>query len=129
MGNLSGFKRRAPTVEERTTPCHACSFPLSHRHHALPFAEHGETPITYPLCPNCHELLHLAIRVIKTPTKRNTALWTGVVKFLGETHVAIRIIIPMAYEHTQFHEDIFFEQLEEIYPDNEDEEMVWTPDE
>jgi ribosomal protein L37E len=52
-------QRRRPTYEERTTPCSACGYPTSQRHHLWDVATHGENKVTLQLCPNCHELQHL----------------------------------------------------------------------
>ncbi len=52
-------KRRRPTVKERKTPCSACGYPSSHRHHLWDVATHGENQVTLQLCANCHELHHL----------------------------------------------------------------------
>lgn len=52
-------KRRRPTITERVTPCSACGFPTSHRHHLWEIASHGENEVTIQLCANCHELQHL----------------------------------------------------------------------
>lgn len=51
--------RRRTTLQERTTPCACCAYPISHRHHVLGFAGSGENRHTLQLCPNCHELFHL----------------------------------------------------------------------
>jgi len=52
-------KRRRPTYSERVTPCTACGYPSSHRHHLWDIAMHGENKVTIQLCANCHELHHL----------------------------------------------------------------------
>ncbi len=52
-------QRRRPTYRERTTPCVACGYPVSHRHHVYDLATHGEHTQTVQLCANCHELQHL----------------------------------------------------------------------
>ncbi len=52
-------KRRRPTITERVTPCSACGYPTSHRHHLWEIASHGENEVTIQLCANCHELQHL----------------------------------------------------------------------
>ncbi|MCC6612084.1 MAG: hypothetical protein IT320_01335 [Anaerolineae bacterium] len=52
-------QRRRPTFRERTTPCAACGYPASHRHHVYDVATHGESERTVALCANCHELQHL----------------------------------------------------------------------
>ncbi|MGQ9910050.1 MAG: hypothetical protein ACUVS2_14575 [Candidatus Flexifilum sp.] len=52
-------KRRRATVKERLTPCSACGYPVSHRHHLWTLEAHGENAVTIQLCANCHELYHL----------------------------------------------------------------------
>lgn len=52
-------RRRRPTYQERMTPCSACGYPVSQRHHLWDIAMHGENMVTIQLCPNCHELQHL----------------------------------------------------------------------
>ena len=52
-------QRRRPTYHERTSPCEACGYPTSHRHHIHDVATHGENLLTVQLCANCHELQHL----------------------------------------------------------------------
>ncbi len=53
------MRRRRPTDRERLTPCSACGYPASHRHHLWDIATHGENQVTVQLCANCHELHHL----------------------------------------------------------------------
>jgi ribosomal protein L37E len=53
------MRRRRPSDQERMTPCSACGYPVSHRHHLWDIATHGENAVTVQLCPNCHELHHL----------------------------------------------------------------------
>jgi ribosomal protein L37E len=53
------MRRRRPTYQERMTPCTACGYPASHRHHLWDVQMHGENRVTIQLCPNCHELHHL----------------------------------------------------------------------
>lgn len=52
-------RRRRSTRKERLTPCAACRYPLSQRHHLLEVAHYGENSLTLRLCANCHELYHL----------------------------------------------------------------------
>ncbi len=54
-----GARRRRPTIKELGTRCACCDFPLSQKHHLLPFADWGEVDITVQLCPNCHAIYHL----------------------------------------------------------------------
>jgi ribosomal protein L37E len=37
------MRRRRATDQERMTPCSACGYPASHRHHLWDIATHGET--------------------------------------------------------------------------------------
>ena len=53
------MRRRRATDLERMTPCSACGYPSSHRHHLWDIATHGENQVTVQLCANCHELHHL----------------------------------------------------------------------
>jgi ribosomal protein L37E len=53
------MRRRRSTAHERVTPCSACGYPISHRHHLWDLATHGENQVTVQLCANCHELHHL----------------------------------------------------------------------
>jgi hypothetical protein len=53
------MRRRRPSDRERMTPCSACGYPTSHRHHLWDIATHGENQVTVQLCANCHELHHL----------------------------------------------------------------------
>jgi hypothetical protein len=79
------MRRRRPTYQERMTPCSACGYPISHRHHLWDIEMHGENKVTIQLCPNCHELQHLmynalvrdseysqrlALQVMASPTLR-----------------------------------------------------------
>lgn len=52
-------QRRRATIRERLTPCSACGYPASHRHHLWTLEAHGENEVTIQLCANCHELHHL----------------------------------------------------------------------
>jgi hypothetical protein len=38
--------------------CECCGFPISERHHLLPFSSFGENALTLSLCPNCHSIYH-----------------------------------------------------------------------
>jgi hypothetical protein len=58
------MRRRRPSDRERMTPCSACGYPVSHRHHLWDIATHGENQVTVQLCANCHELHHLMYNVL-----------------------------------------------------------------
>lgn len=58
-----------------------CGYPLSERHHALPYATFGESACILQLCSNCHELYHIvqdvalskrprAVKILKVFTQR-----------------------------------------------------------
>jgi len=57
-------QRRRATIKERLTPCFACGYPSSHRHHLWTLEAHGENEVTIQLCANCHELYHLFYNVL-----------------------------------------------------------------
>ncbi len=52
-------RRRRASFRERISPCSACGYPSSQRHHLWDVATHGENRVTIQLCANCHELQHL----------------------------------------------------------------------
>jgi ribosomal protein L37E len=52
-------RRRRASYRERISPCSACGYPSSQRHHLWDVATHGENRVTIQLCANCHELQHL----------------------------------------------------------------------
>lgn len=56
--------RSHPQIEEQLTTCQLCDYPLSERHHLLPFAEFGENDSTIQLCPNCHNFYHIVWRAL-----------------------------------------------------------------
>ena len=57
------LRRRAPKLSERITPCAACEYPFSQRHHLDPVRYSGENNDTVQLCANCHELYHILDRL------------------------------------------------------------------
>jgi hypothetical protein len=78
--------RRSTRLDERLTPCQACGYVLSQRHHLLPAARYGESGQTVSLCANCHEAYHLLergwidIRAKRSNTRAirlYSALWTA----------------------------------------------------
>ncbi len=59
-------RRRRIKMFERLTPCECCGWPVSHRHHSIPFGEltpANEADCVNYLCARCHELYHLIWRV------------------------------------------------------------------
>jgi hypothetical protein len=106
---------------------------LTDRHHALPFAEHGETAITYPLCPNCHGILHLILSVHYRPTERNQKIWAGVQSRLGHQNTQLQKVLALAWEHIDLLDDHRFSHLDVDFgdplPDTDFEAGEWTPEE
>lgn len=56
-------KRRRRPAGTSDKPCSVCGYPISDRHHLLPFAKFGEGIVDGDsafafLCPNCHRLTH-----------------------------------------------------------------------
>lgn len=70
--------RRRPTYHERTTPCAACGYPSSHRHHLWDIATHGENKVTIQLCANCHELHHLMYNALVRESEYSRAIITHI---------------------------------------------------
>lgn len=91
-------KRRVLSVEERLSGCMICGFPLVHKHHILPFATWSETNITMHLCPNCHELIHIAINAIIFKKKRSEELWELFCERVGKNNPLILLIEEKVYE-------------------------------
>lgn len=65
---LALVPRRQVSQAERLTPCQFCDYPLTQRHHAVAFKDHGENPYTLQLCANCHELYHLCVAAGRAAT-------------------------------------------------------------
>lgn len=53
--------RPSVSVQDRMIPCACCDYPISERHHVVPFSEWGDG-IVLSLCANCHELWHIIDR-------------------------------------------------------------------
>ena len=64
--------RRSPTLEERSTPCSCCNYPISQRHHLLDYAWYEENNFTWPLCGSCHDLYHLIENIARTGDSVNS---------------------------------------------------------
>lgn len=105
-------RRRPPTMAERLTPCACCQFPLTHRHHILEFATHGETPLVCQLCPNCHELFHIAYRAYILHRDRAWTMWCSIVEILSENDRRIAWIKGHVIETQQTEFNHFVEQIE-----------------
>ncbi|HEX2907591.1 MAG TPA: hypothetical protein VHO69_12055 [Phototrophicaceae bacterium] len=68
------MRRRRPTSRERLSPCSACGYPVSHRHHLWDLATHGENKVTVQLCANCHELHHLLYNTLARDSEHSRKL-------------------------------------------------------
>lgn len=106
------LKRRPPTIEERLRPCEGCNFPLSHRHHVLPFSEHGEHPLVHSLCAACHDTIHLMLSVHYKATDYNKKVWEGVQKALGIQNERLNKLLSLAWEHIDLIDDVKFTHLD-----------------
>ncbi len=68
----------------RFHPCVCCDYPVSQRHHLLPFAEYGENPSGVNLCANCHEAVHLCQDFMSGEArKQSNELWQHLMLKLG----------------------------------------------
>jgi hypothetical protein len=86
------MRRRRITDQERMTPCSACGYPLSQRHHLWDIATHGENPVTVQLCANCHDLHHLLYNAIA----RDSAYSQKLVKHMLEHgQPEARVLVPI----------------------------------
>lgn len=77
------MQRRKARKAERMTPCVACGYPLSQRHHVIPVAMSGENESTVQLCANCHEMIHLMFSAVAQDNKQ-AALYFRHVWEIGE---------------------------------------------
>lgn len=78
------MKRRATKLEETTTPCESCGFPISHRHHLMEYAEYGENDCTLQACATCHWTLHICVSALGSRNARAWKLWSHLLRSLGE---------------------------------------------
>lgn len=94
-------KRRSTRLDERLTPCQACGYVLSQRHHLLPVARYKENEHTAYLCANCHEAYHALERgwLDVCAKRRNTramrvygALWNA---YGGRENPAFNILCEL----------------------------------
>ena len=73
--------RKTASIDERTTPCQICAYPLSERHHPLSIKDYGETGEVYHLCAICHELYHLVERFEKGSDRAQLLLIAYIERF------------------------------------------------
>lgn len=81
-------RRRRASLRERISPCSACGYPSSQRHHLWDVATHGENRVTIQLCANCHELQHLIYNVLVKDSEHSRKIALHIVKsgkISGET--------------------------------------------
>lgn len=94
------YGRRNATLEERLTACEVCAYPLSEKHHLLPFAWMGDSPVTFQLCPNCHSLVHIAFDALIHDREHSQLLFRTIVAskqieeetILGVVRIAWRMV-------------------------------------
>jgi ribosomal protein L37E len=67
-------RRRRASFRERVSPCSACGYPSSQRHHLWDVATHGENRVTIQLCANCHELQHLMYNALVKDSEHSRQL-------------------------------------------------------
>jgi ribosomal protein L37E len=97
------MSRRRTTAQERLTPCSACGYPLSQRHHLWDIATHGENQVTVQLCANCHDLHHLLYNAIARDSAYSQKLMRHVLAKDEPSAVVLRQIMGwlraiLAYE-------------------------------
>lgn len=114
---MSSGKRRAPSIEERLTPCHCCAYRLTQRHHMLPFAQHGETPLTHALCASCHDTLHLMLSAHYKPTEHNIKVWEGVQSDMGHQNERLIKLLALAWDHIDLIDDHKFTNMDVDFGD------------
>ncbi len=86
-------KRRRPTFKERVTPCSACGYPASQRHHLWDVAMHGENKVTIQLCANCHELHHLIYNALVRNSNRSRDLVLHILNTGAVSMETMRLIL------------------------------------
>lgn len=87
------MRRRRPTRRERQTPCSACGYPVSHRHHLWDIATHGENAVTVQLCANCHELHHLLYNTLARGSEHSRRLARRILESPQVSPAAIQRIV------------------------------------
>lgn len=90
VGMSNNLQRKPPNLKTRLTACQFCDYPISQRHHALPFSVYGENSCTLQLCSNCHELYHIVETCYLNPTKRSKALLASFTKTFGEDDIRFK---------------------------------------
>lgn len=100
------MRRRRATDQERMTPCTACGYPISQRHHLWDIAMHGENMVTVQLCANCHELHHLMYNALARNTDYSRKLVRHILEAGHISPEAVRLIFGwlraiMNYEANQ----------------------------
>ncbi len=91
-------KRRKCTLSERTTPCACCGYPISHRHHLMAVATHGENLHSARLCPNCHELFHLLQSVLIRRSRHSNRVLRQYTEVKGMDDIALRFMYSKVLE-------------------------------
>src|SRR5438552_1530941 len=90
--------RRATTRDERLTPCECCGFPLSHRHHMLDVASHGENDCTAQLCGTCHDLFHVMENSYSFGNRKARRLVDELVLLLGRKNQRLQRVQSLVME-------------------------------
>lgn len=90
--------RRRTTLNERTTPCACCRYPISHRHHPIGVAETGESRHTLQFCPNCHELFHLVQAALVRESRYCNRVLQKYVETRGWDDPALRFMFSKVIE-------------------------------
>lgn len=67
--------RKARPAWSKNAACNICGFPVSHRHHLLPFSKFGDffaddAHAFAELCPNCHHMVHVIERIGESESAR-----------------------------------------------------------
>jgi hypothetical protein len=84
------FVHRKNSTNQRIEPCQFCGYPISQRHHALPFHIFGENECVLRLCANCHELYHVIEKSYLSPTTHENKLLESFVCVFGTDDVRIK---------------------------------------
>lgn len=82
--------RKKVTSVDRTHSCQFCGYPLSQRHHALPFHTYGENECTLYLCANCHELYHIVERVFVSHSASAAKLLDAFIAVYGKDDTRLK---------------------------------------
>ncbi len=92
--------RRKTKIDETLETCHACQqFPLSHRHHLLPFSQYGEhTHLVESICANCHWLMHIAIGTYLNHSAKHSLMWNHVLNTFSHNDIRIKWVLQKVHE-------------------------------